>query len=327
VMTHCQIRRLLWPCMSLLLVVSLGCGGKKDPAPTGEGSNPPAAATGDTAGDLATPEAGATGGQSATQEIDTPEELARRSFEAFTSKDRDSARKLTMAGLTVESWEELIRQMKETEGHKGPAADQGKSVSEIAAKELGRVQANFEQRFTGLHDKLQQEGLDVAQATFVKYDIGRPSGEMAARMKEDIPFDFADITVVFELAGKEHRLRVDDCFKLPGVGWRAQGAPFLAGFEDHAEGESSEADGHSSETTADSSVETGTDSGDTTVANSAGNNATTVSEGRAAPVNATIGFEVGNQAPEITGEDIDGKKFKLSDYRGKVVLLDFWGDW
>lgn len=36
---------------------------------------------------------------------------------------------------------------------------------------------------------------------------------------------------------------------------------------------------------------------------------------------------VGKPAPEIEGEDIDGKKFKLSDYRGKVVLLDFWGHW
>jgi hypothetical protein len=35
----------------------------------------------------------------------------------------------------------------------------------------------------------------------------------------------------------------------------------------------------------------------------------------------------GKKAPEIEGEDIDGKKFKLSDYRGKVVLLDFWGNW
>jgi hypothetical protein len=36
---------------------------------------------------------------------------------------------------------------------------------------------------------------------------------------------------------------------------------------------------------------------------------------------------VGKVAPEIEGEDVDGKKFKLSDYRGKVVVLDFWGDW
>ncbi|MBI2949851.1 MAG: redoxin domain-containing protein [Verrucomicrobia bacterium] len=33
---------------------------------------------------------------------------------------------------------------------------------------------------------------------------------------------------------------------------------------------------------------------------------------------------VGKEAPEIEGEDQDGRRFKLSDYRGKVVLLDFW---
>jgi hypothetical protein len=38
-------------------------------------------------------------------------------------------------------------------------------------------------------------------------------------------------------------------------------------------------------------------------------------------------LSVGKEAPDMTGEDQDGKKFKLSDYRGKVVLLDFWGNW
>jgi hypothetical protein len=36
---------------------------------------------------------------------------------------------------------------------------------------------------------------------------------------------------------------------------------------------------------------------------------------------------IGKLVPDIEGEDLDGKKFKLSDYRGKVVLLDFWGHW
>lgn len=32
-------------------------------------------------------------------------------------------------------------------------------------------------------------------------------------------------------------------------------------------------------------------------------------------------------APEIEHEDIAGEQFKLSDYRGKVVVLSFWGHW
>ena len=39
------------------------------------------------------------------------------------------------------------------------------------------------------------------------------------------------------------------------------------------------------------------------------------------------GPRVGQEAPEIIGEDINGVPFKLSDYRGQVVLLDFWGNW
>lgn len=39
------------------------------------------------------------------------------------------------------------------------------------------------------------------------------------------------------------------------------------------------------------------------------------------------GPELGTLAPEISGVDIDGIEFKLSDYRGKVVMLDFYGDW
>ncbi len=35
-------------------------------------------------------------------------------------------------------------------------------------------------------------------------------------------------------------------------------------------------------------------------------------------------LSIGKEAPEIEGEDQDGKGLKLSDYRGKVVLLDFW---
>ena len=36
---------------------------------------------------------------------------------------------------------------------------------------------------------------------------------------------------------------------------------------------------------------------------------------------------VGKPAPEVEGPDVDGKPLKLSDYRGKVVVLTFSGNW
>ena len=36
---------------------------------------------------------------------------------------------------------------------------------------------------------------------------------------------------------------------------------------------------------------------------------------------------VGQLAPNVSGVDLDGVAFQLSDYRGKVVMLDFWGLW
>ncbi len=38
-------------------------------------------------------------------------------------------------------------------------------------------------------------------------------------------------------------------------------------------------------------------------------------------------LSIGKIAPDIEGKDFDEVAFKLSDYRGKVVVLDFWGDW
>lgn len=37
--------------------------------------------------------------------------------------------------------------------------------------------------------------------------------------------------------------------------------------------------------------------------------------------------QVGQQAPEFTINSIDGKPIKLSDFKGKYVMLDFWASW
>jgi thiol-disulfide isomerase/thioredoxin len=47
-------------------------------------------------------------------------------------------------------------------------------------------------------------------------------------------------------------------------------------------------------------------------------------EGRAV---AASGIPVGEIAPDFALKDPEGREHKLSDYRGKVVLLDFWATW
>ena len=36
---------------------------------------------------------------------------------------------------------------------------------------------------------------------------------------------------------------------------------------------------------------------------------------------------LGELAPDIVGEDLEGMPLRLSDYRGKVVVVDFWANW
>jgi thiol-disulfide isomerase/thioredoxin len=38
-------------------------------------------------------------------------------------------------------------------------------------------------------------------------------------------------------------------------------------------------------------------------------------------------LQVGKPVPEISGEDLDGKALKLSDFKGKVTMLSFWATW
>jgi thiol-disulfide isomerase/thioredoxin len=42
---------------------------------------------------------------------------------------------------------------------------------------------------------------------------------------------------------------------------------------------------------------------------------------------ASIGLNVGNKAPEIIEQGVDGKELKLSSLKGQLVLIDFWASW
>lgn len=44
---------------------------------------------------------------------------------------------------------------------------------------------------------------------------------------------------------------------------------------------------------------------------------------------ASIGFaqDVNSPAPDFTAKDLNGNSIKLSDLKGKVIILDFWASW
>ena len=38
-------------------------------------------------------------------------------------------------------------------------------------------------------------------------------------------------------------------------------------------------------------------------------------------------LQIGMKAPDIVGKDVEGKEIKLSQFEGRVVVIDFWGYW
>jgi thiol-disulfide isomerase/thioredoxin len=42
---------------------------------------------------------------------------------------------------------------------------------------------------------------------------------------------------------------------------------------------------------------------------------------------ARADLRIGSTAPDFSFKDLDGKARRLSDFRGKIVLIDVWGSW
>jgi thiol-disulfide isomerase/thioredoxin len=45
------------------------------------------------------------------------------------------------------------------------------------------------------------------------------------------------------------------------------------------------------------------------------------------PGGLTVGLNIGNLAPDFEVSDIEGGRLRLSDFRGRAVLLNFWATW
>ena len=44
-------------------------------------------------------------------------------------------------------------------------------------------------------------------------------------------------------------------------------------------------------------------------------------------VSLNSNLEIGSAFPDVEGTDLDGAPISMDDFKGKVVLLDFFGDW
>src|SRR5262249_23800588 len=53
----------------------------------------------------------------------------------------------------------------------------------------------------------------------------------------------------------------------------------------------------------------------------------TIAEAAKTEITALKSLGIGSVAPDVTGIDLDGKKNKLSGFKGKVVMLDIWATW
>jgi hypothetical protein len=69
--------------------------------------------------------------------------------------------------------------------------------------------------------------------------------------------------------------------------------------------------------------------GTNTSSNQPGPDAGNNSPGAGAPGKSAFpgGAGVGDKIQIIEGKDLDGEEFSLEDYQGKVMMIDFWGDW
>ena len=55
----------------------------------------------------------------------------------------------------------------------------------------------------------------------------------------------------------------------------------------------------------------------------------TSGKGKASDANGIVAYQAGQRplAPNVTGTSLTGSAIKLSSYRGKTVVLNFWGSW
>ena len=80
-------------------------------------------------------------------------------------------------------------------------------------KELQQKEPKFKESLNRLRAQAQATGVDWTKAKYLKTEASN------AKLDEDIPLRTGDVFIHFKAAGKEYRIKLDDCAKTPRWGW------------------------------------------------------------------------------------------------------------
>ena len=80
-------------------------------------------------------------------------------------------------------------------------------------RDLQKKEPDFQKSLATLRAQAKTAGVDWAKAKYLRTDASN------AKQDEDIPMHTGDLFIHFKAAGKEYRIKLDDCAKTPRWGW------------------------------------------------------------------------------------------------------------
>ena len=80
-------------------------------------------------------------------------------------------------------------------------------------KDVSIVELKFKKSLANVRAQAKAAGVDWTKAKYLRTDASN------AKADEDIPIRTGNLLIHFDVAGKEYRIKLDDCAKTPRWGW------------------------------------------------------------------------------------------------------------
>ena len=161
----------------------------------------------------------------------TPEALGKAAYEAIAKNRYPQLRAVSALSLDVKEMktigDDIIKAIEaklKNGGFENPEIGRVmlKSIREdlgspeklaVQMKDLQKKEPAFKESLATVRAQAKTTGVNWAKAKYLKTDASN------AKQDEDIPLRTGDVFIHFTAAGKEHRIKLNDCAKTPRWGW------------------------------------------------------------------------------------------------------------